>query len=258
MYVATFYKLYGVVMIRSLIFNLIYYPTTALLCFLYLPFLLTPRSWLCVMVELYVKIVHFLEKHILQLDFEIRGLEHVPKDQAFIVAAKHQSAYETLKLHILFKDPAIVIKKELFKIPIWGWYAKKMQLIGIDRSSREVALNSVTEGAKMAAEMKRPIVIFPQGTRVNIDQDVNNKPYKAGIMRMHNNSGLPIVPLALNTGVFWPRNAFTKKGGKVIFEFLPAIENGLPTKGGLSILEQVIEDKTNELIAESTKEDLTK
>ena len=146
-----------------------------MLCFLYLPFLLTPRSWLCVMVELYVKIVHLLEVHILRLDYEIRGAEHLPKDEAFIVAAKHQSSYETLKLHLLFKDPAIVMKKELFKIPIWGWYAKKMELIGIDRSSREKALSSVVDGAKMAADNKRPIVIFPQGTRVNVDVTSKDK-----------------------------------------------------------------------------------
>lgn len=238
-------------MIRSIIFNFVYYPTTALLCFLYLPFLLAPRSWFCVMVEVYLKIVHILEKLILNLDYEVRGTEHLPKDEAFIVAAKHQSSYETLKLHLLFKDPAIVIKKELYSIPIWGWYAKKMQLIGIDRSSRERALNSVIEGAKMAADSKRPIVIFPQGTRVRLDQTSEDKPYNAGIMRMHKKSGLKIVPMALNTGVFWGRNSFFKKSGKVIFEFLPPIETGLSTREGLAIIEQSIENKTNELVAES-------
>ncbi|MED5423166.1 MAG: lysophospholipid acyltransferase family protein, partial [Pseudomonadota bacterium] len=194
-------------MIRSLIFNILYYPITAILCFAYLPFLILPRKWLLIMVELYVKIVYVLEKYVLGLDFEIRGAEYLPKDEAFIVAAKHFSSYETLKLHILFKDPAIVIKKELFSIPIWGWYAKKMRLIGIDRSNRDTALKSVTQGAQMAADMKRPIVIFPQGTRVSLDHTVKDKPYKAGIMRMQNASGLKIVPLAMNTGVFWPRNA---------------------------------------------------
>lgn len=238
-------------MLRSLIFNFIYYPTTALLCFLYLPFLLTPRSWLCVMVEVYLKIIHFLEKYILGLDYEVRGLENLPKDTAYIVAAKHQSAYETLKLHLLFKDPAIVMKKELFSIPIWGWYAKKMQLIGIDRKSRDSALKSVTEGAQMAADAKRPIIIFPQGTRVRVSDTSKDKPYKAGIMRMTKASDLPVIPMALNTGLFWERNAFVKKGGKVVFEFMPAIESDLSVQEGVAILEQVIEKKTNELIEES-------
>jgi 1-acyl-sn-glycerol-3-phosphate acyltransferase len=240
--------------LRSIIFNIVYYPITALLCFLYLPFLLTPRSWFCTMVELYLKIVHILEKAILGLDFEVRGIEHLPKDQAYIVAAKHQSSYETLKLHLLFKDPAIVIKRELFKIPIWGWYAKKMQLIGIDRSSRELALKSIVDGTANAAAMKRPIVIFPQGTRVNLDQTPQDKPYKAGIMRMQRDSGLLIVPMALNTGLFWGRNAFHKKGGKVIFEFLPPLESGLALNEGLAILQQQIESKTAELIAESVNQ----
>ncbi|MGN7501651.1 MAG: lysophospholipid acyltransferase family protein [Alphaproteobacteria bacterium] len=242
-------------MIRSLIFNVLYYPITAILCFAYLPFLILPRKWLLIMVELYVKIIYVLEKHVLGLDFEIRGAEYLPKDEAFIVAAKHFSSYETLKLHILFKDPAIVIKKELFSIPIWGWYAKKMQLIGIDRSNRDTALKSVTQGAQMAADMKRPIVIFPQGTRVSLDHTVKDKPYKAGIMRMQNASGLKILPLAMNTGVFWPRNAFIKKGGKVIFEFMPAIESGLSTQEGLAIIQEAVESKTAVLIAETSNGD---
>ncbi|MEC7577331.1 MAG: lysophospholipid acyltransferase family protein [Pseudomonadota bacterium] len=242
-------------MIRSLIFNILYYPITAILCFAYLPFLILPRKWLLIMVELYVKIVYVLEKYVLGLDFEIRGAEYLPKDEAFIVAAKHFSSYETLKLHILFKDPAIVIKKELFSIPIWGWYAKKMRLIGIDRSNRDTALKSVTQGAQMAADMKRPIVIFPQGTRVSLDHTVKDKPYKAGIMRMQNASGLKIVPLAMNTGVFWPRNAFIKKGGKVIFEFMPAVETGLSTQEGLAIIQEAVESKTAALIAETSNED---
>ena len=242
-------------MIRSLIFNILYYPITAILCFAYLPFLILPRKWLLIMVELYVKIVYVLEKYVLGLDFEIRGAEYLPKDEAFIVAAKHFSSYETLKLHILFKDPAIVIKKELFSIPIWGWYAKKMRLIGIDRSNRDTALKSVTQGAQMAADMKRPIVIFPQGTRVSLDHTVKDKPYKAGIMRMQNASGLKIVPLAMNTGVFWPRNAFIKKGGKVIFEFMPAVETGLSTQEGLAIIQEAVESKTAALIAETSNGD---
>lgn len=242
-------------MIRSLIFNVLYYPITAILCFAYLPFLILPRKWLLIMVELYVKIVYVLEKYVLGLDFEIRGAEYLPKDEAYIVAAKHFSSYETLKLHILFKDPAIVIKKELFSIPIWGWYAKKMRLIGIDRSNRDTALKSVTQGAQMAADMKRPIVIFPQGTRVSLDHTVKDKPYKAGIMRMQNASGLKIVPLAMNTGVFWPRNAFIKKGGKVIFEFMPAVETGLSTQEGLAIIQEAVESKTAALIAETSNED---
>ena len=242
-------------MIRSLIFNILYYPITAILCFAYLPFLILPRKWLLIMVELYVKIVYVLEKYVLGLDFEIRGAEYLPKDEAFIVDAKHFSSYETLKLHILFKDPAIVIKKELFSIPIWGWYAKKMRLIGIDRSNRDTALKSVTQGAQMAADMKRPIVIFPQGTRVSLDHTVKDKPYKAGIMRMQNASGLKIVPLAMNTGVFWPRNAFIKKGGKVIFEFMPAVETGLSTQEGLAIIQEAVESKTAALIAETSNED---
>jgi len=195
--------------------------------------------------------VALIEKHILGLSFEIRGKENIPQDSSYILAAKHQSAYETLKLHHLLDDPTIVLKKELLDIPLFGTFLKKLDVIAINRKSKEEAINSIIEGAKRMSDQERPIVIFPQGTRVNVNETTQDKPYKGGILKMYSNTDMPIVPLALNSGLFWGRNSFIKKPGKVIFEFLPAIESGLSDKKVMATIEERLEEKTISLMHEA-------
>ena len=193
----------------------------------------------------------FLEKYVLGLTYEVRGAEHLPESGSYILAAKHQSAYETMKLHILFKDPAVILKKELLSIPLWGWYLAKSDVIAIDRSSRKAAVESINEGALHMKEMGRPIVIFPQGTRVRIDTTTQEKPYKIGVARVQETTGLPIIPMAINAGVYWPRNAFWKSSGTVVFEFSPPIEAGMAAPALMKKLEHDIEDKSNALMKEA-------
>ena len=155
-----------------------------------------------------------LEKYILGLTYEVRGQEHLPEQGSYIIAAKHQSSYETFKLHTLFGDPAIVLKKELLRIPLWGMYLKKSDVIAIDRSSPKTAIKSIKDGAQHVKEQGRPIIIFPQGTRVSIDTTAQEKPYKIGIMRLQEATNLPIIPMAINTGYFQPKHKWCKKPGK--------------------------------------------
>lgn len=189
----------------------------------------------------------FLEKYILGLRYEIRGVENIPKDGAYIVAAKHESAYETFKLHILFKDPAIVLKKELLKIPLWGKYLGKSDVIAIDRSSPKLAIQSIQDGAKRVAAQGREIIIFPQGTRVSPDLPVSQRPYKIGIVRIQEATGLPIIPLAMNSGVFYPKGRFFKKSGCVVFEFLSPIPAGGDASETLKKIETLVEEKSASL-----------
>lgn len=239
------------IFLRSTIFNLIMYGATAIACIFCLPGLLLPRKGAFAIVYAYVHTIHFLEKHILGLDYEVRGLEHLPKDGSFIVAAKHQSPYETFKLHILFADPAVVLKQELLKIPLWGWFLSRIHPIAIDRSNGRRASQQVIDGAKRVAQENRPIIIFPQGTRVYPWQTPKDKPYKNGAGRMYEATGMPIVPLALNTGLFWPRTSWVKRPGKVIFEFLPPILPGKTAAAVTKELEERIESASNALEAES-------
>lgn len=231
--------------IRSIIFNIIYYGTTVALCFLYIPTVLLPHGLYIKALTAYFRYVSFLEKHIMGLNYQVIGAEHLPTKGAYIVASNHQSAYETLKIYLLLKNPAVILKKELFSIPIWGWLAKKAGHIGIDRTNRQTAVQSINDGAQRIKKEERPIFIFPQGTRVEIG---STKPYKKGVAHMAETNNLPIIPLAMNSGLFWGRNAFWKKSGTVTFKFLPAIPAGTPAEQSIKQLEKAIESETQKLI----------
>lgn len=237
--------------LRSAVFDLLFFLLVGLECLICLPFLLLPRRYFMGVVHGFVRTVYFLEKYVLGLDYEVQGLENLPKDGSFIVAAKHQSPYETMKLHMLLKDPAVILKKELLSIPLWGLYLKKSDVIAIDRSTPDAAIQSIQEGAKRMMAQGRPIVIFPQGTRVSVDQTPADKPYKVGVARIQEATGLPIVPLALNTGLFWPRSGLLKSQGTVIFKFLEPIPAGGERKELLKTLESRIEGETLSLINEA-------
>jgi len=229
------------ILLRASLFNLLFYGLTAIACVLCLPGLLLPRDKALYVVYFFVYSVWGLEKYILGLDFEVRGRENLPADGPFIVAAKHQSPYETMKLHILFRDPAIVLKKELLRIPLWGRFLAKVDPVAIDRTQGKAAMAQIIDGARHVQRQNRPLVIFPQGTRVYPWQSAADRPYRIGAARVYEETGMPIVPLALNSGMFWPRQSWIKKPGKVVFEFLPPIMPGGNASDVLAMLEAQIE-----------------
>ena len=237
---------------RSFWFNTLFYLATGTMAVLLVPFVLLPRQSMLWIVRLFVGTVYWLEKHVAGLDYEIRGLENLPPSGTpFLLAAKHQSSYETFKLHILFRDPAIVLKRELTWIPFWGWFLAKSDPIAIDRSNRDSAMTSLLAGARRMKEQVRPIVIFPQGTRTGTEQTAAERPYKGGIVKMQAETGLPIVPLALNSGMFWPRKSHDVRPGRVVFEFLPPIPPGLPPREAMTLMEERLESASNRLMLEA-------
>ncbi|PZO88888.1 MAG: 1-acyl-sn-glycerol-3-phosphate acyltransferase [Micavibrio aeruginosavorus] len=241
--------------IRSVIFNILFYGIWApFICLSLLPTLLMPRAVTLWVAEIFQHGAHVLMKYVLGLDYELRGLEHRPKDgTSYLVAAKHYSAYETLKLFVFFKDPAVILKRELLSVPVFGWYLRKLEVVAIDRGSRTDAMNSLYAGARKVRDQARPITIYPQGTRVAVDATTKEKPYKGGIIKLYKELDIPIYPLATNSGLYWPRNAFWKKSGKVIFEFLPPIQPGLPPEEAMRIMEEAIETASNRLVAEGRR-----
>lgn len=244
--------------IRSTIFNICFFFTTIIACIICLPTLFMARGASMAVVDGWIWFVHRLEKYILGLDFEVRGIENLPADGSFIVAAKHQSTYETLKLHILFDDPAIIMKRELLKIPLWGRYLARIKPIAIDRSDRDSAMKSIESGAIEVKDQGRPIVIFPQGTRVSIGTSTQDKPYRFGVVRMQEATKLPIIPMALNTGYFAPKGKWNKRPGTVIFEFLPAIEAGQERSAVMERLERDIEETSDKLIEDAKAQKVRK
>ncbi|MEM7618028.1 MAG: lysophospholipid acyltransferase family protein [Pseudomonadota bacterium] len=242
------------IFIRAMLFNIFFYGFTIVACLILWPVVFMSRNAILKTSLFFVNGVEWIERNILGLTFEIRGKENIPEYDTYIVAAKHQSAYETMKLHHLFDDPTIVCKRELLNIPIFGMFLKKIGVIPINRGNKDEAIAAIIEGAQQMREKKRPIVIFPQGTRVNVNTTTKDKPYKGGIVKMYKNTDLPILPLALNSGMFWGRNSFIKKPGKVIFEFLPVIESGLPDKKVMKALEDRVEERSHALMQEAQQE----
>ena len=241
--------------VRSTIFNVLFYGLNALACVALVPFFLAPRRWVMGLVHVYVHSIAALERVVLGLRYEVRGLEYLPKEGSYIVAAKHQSPYETFKLHILFRDPAIVLKQELLRIPLWGTYLKKTDVIAIDRSTPGAAIESIQTGALRMKEQGRPIVIFPLGTRVDVDATTAEKPYKIGIVRMQEATGLPIIPMALNSGMFWPKSGWLKSGGTAVFQFLPPVLPGKEASAALKEIEEKVETASRALMAEAIEKD---
>ena len=239
-------------LIRASLFHFVFTLYHVVACVVCLPFLLTTRARIRALVQMHLRIVAFLERMIMGLDYEVRGREYLPDQGAFLVAAKHQSAYETFKLHFLFDDPAIVLKQELLRIPLWGRFLSALSPIAIDRTQGRSAIEQIIAGANQAKDQGRAIVIFPQGTRVSITQSPAEKPYKIGIVRMQEATNLPIIPMALNSGYFWPRRGWGLRSGKVIFEFLPPLTLGTTPQETLQKLEHVLEDASLRLVAEAS------
>jgi 1-acyl-sn-glycerol-3-phosphate acyltransferase len=235
--------------LRSIVFNIFFFGgslfwSVALLWTLVLP----EEKCTRIVSTIYGGYITLIEKYILGLRLEIKGMENLPAKGPYIIAAKHQSAYETLKLPYMksLGYPAIILKKELTLIPIYGWYFRGMGQIAIDRGSAMEALDSIVRGCKNKLDSGRSVIIFPQGTRTAIGA---HKPYKAGIAKVYRDVNAPIVPMALNSGLFWGRNAFFKKSGTVTFEFLPVIPAGLPPLQMMEQLEKAIEGATDRLVA---------
>ncbi len=238
----------AVIVLRSIAFNIAFYIYNIVTCLMFLPMLIVPRKWAFHALMGYFNGIYWLERIFIGLDYRVEGRENLPADGRYIVAVKHQSAYETLKMQRIFGDIAIILKKELQWIPLWGWYTKKLGMIAVDRGGREKAVKSIVEGSRRVLNENRPIIIYPQGTRVSIHDTARDKPYKIGIARMYDAQSVPVVPVAMNAGQFWGKHAFLKYPGKVVFRILPPIMPGLPTMEFLKKLEEVTEANTIELM----------
>ncbi|MBL4907308.1 MAG: 1-acyl-sn-glycerol-3-phosphate acyltransferase [Sneathiella sp.] len=230
--------------IRSALFFICFWIWSAIMNLAFLPMLAFDRLWIVRGQTLWTKGIIFLMRAICGLKIEIRGQENIPKG-AGLIACKHQSAFETMAFHELLRDPAMVLKKELLNIPIYGWYCRKTKMIAVDRKGHASALKAMIAQSQEALNDNRPIVIFPEGTRSPLD---SNLPYQPGIAALYSKLNVPVTPIALNSGLFWPRKKFICRPGTLIIEFLPAIEPGLKRKDFMAQLKTQIENRTVELI----------
>lgn len=169
--------------------------------------------------------------------YEVRGRAHLPEGPC-LVASKHQSMWETVAFHLLLADPALVMKRELMKIPLYGQYARKTGMIAVDRDGHARSLKALVAAAKDRLAKGRQIVIFPEGTRRAPGAPPD---YKPGIAALYGQLGVPCIPVALNSGHFWPRAGVWKKPGTIVIEFLEPIAPGLKRAAFMSELETRIE-----------------
>ena len=234
-------------LLRSLVFQILFYAWTALCAVLGAPFMLTPALWMMRFGTEWSRVSLWLLWITVGLKHEVRGREHLPDGPA-LIAMKHQSAWDTFAVPILFPLVAMVIKRELGYVPFYGWYALKAGMIPIDRKGGAKALMRMVGACQEALAQHRSIMIFPEGTRSAVGAKVK---YQPGVAALYSALNVPLVPVALNSGLFWRRRAFTKRPGKIVVEILPAIPPGGERRAVLAELENRIEQATARLVAES-------
>jgi 1-acyl-sn-glycerol-3-phosphate acyltransferase len=232
-------------MIRSIAFAAVFYGVTVVVSVVFLPLLVLPRRAFSAITRLWVWLILAAVRWILGIRHELRGVENIP-DGPVIFASKHQSAWDTLIFNSIVPDCAYVLKRELFRIPLWGWFVWRVGMIGIDRAAGARALKRMVVDASDTLGQGRSIILFPQGTRTAPGEA---KPYLPGAAALYRGSRYPVVPVALNSGLFWPRRKFRKTPGLITVEFLPPIAPGLDRRAFLKQLEGQIEPATARLEA---------
>jgi len=235
---------------RSVLFNALFYANLIVHMFVALPTLALPHAIQRVFIRSYSRTSLWLLRVVCNIKVQWRGLERIPQG-ACIVACKHQSLWETFALYALFDDPAYVLKRELMWLPVFGWHMWKAGLIPIDRSAGFSALARMTARARQALECGRQVVLFPEGTRRAPGAEPS---YKPGVALLYDKAGVPCVPLALNSGLFWPRRSLLRFPGTVLVEALDPIAPGLEKRAFLARLEAALEEATGRLVAEGSRE----
>jgi 1-acyl-sn-glycerol-3-phosphate acyltransferase len=231
--------------LRSLLFNLLFALWTAFILIVSLPTLVLPLAAAWWMGGLWVRGALLLLRAIVGLGHRVRGSEHRIAGPA-IYAAKHQSAWDTLVFPLLLDKPAYVLKRELIRVPLFGSYLKQCGMIPVDRQGGGSALKQLLKAARAAIAQGRSILIYPEGTRMPPGE---HRPYHPGVAALYGDLGVPVVPVALNSGLFWGRRSFHKKPGTITIEFLPPIAPGLPRREFMAELQNRMEGASQRLAA---------
>ena len=236
--------------LRSLAFNLVFDLNLGVLLLGALLALALPRRAVLDLAKLWGRSSVWLLRVVCGTEVEFRGLDKLPKGP-LIVAAKHQSTWETFALLRLFDDFTFIVKRELMWIPIFGWCMAKGRMIAVDRGGGSQALGAMTRRASEEIRSGRQLIIFPEGTRRAPGAEPR---YKFGVAHLYAEIGVPCVPVALNSGLFWPRRAFRRLPGTIVVEFLDPIPPGLDKDTFFRRLQSDLETATARLVAEGQAE----
>lgn len=237
-----------VVFWRSLLFDALFAAQLVVIAVATIPVVLfCPRRQVLAVAKFWAQCNMVLLKAVVGIEIEVRGGEHVPQGAA-IVAAKHQSALETFGIVPSVPDPLFVLKRELTWIPFFGWFLLRLRMIAINRSAGSDALAQMLAQARVAAAERRQLIIFPEGTRRPVGVEPR---YKQGVVRLYAELGLPVVPVAVDTGVFWPPGTLKRRQGRAVIAFLEPIAPGLPPAEFERLLRDRIERASDALVVEA-------
>jgi 1-acyl-sn-glycerol-3-phosphate acyltransferase len=235
------------IVLRSLVFTAWVYALGALMGIFGLPLLLGSRRDAMGAIKLWARLTSWGLKTIVGARIEVRGLENLPAGPC-LIAAKHQGMFDTVAPFNFLADPAFVLKRELMRIPVYGWFASKTEMIAIDREGGAKTLRAMVQAARSALDDGRQIVIFPEGTRKAPGDPPDYQPGVAGLYR---DLGVSCTPMATNSGQVWPAHGFIRYPERVVFEILPPIQAGLKRATFMAILEDAVETASTRLIAET-------
>lgn len=231
------------ILLRSALFNLLFLGGSATAAVAALPLLLGP-PWVAIgYVRGWSRLVIVLLRVVCGIRVEVTGLDRIPPGGA-IIAAKHQSTFDTLVWLALLPAPVYVLKKELLAVPAWGWFARRCGHVGVDRAGGGAALRRMVREAVARLAEGRPVVIFPEGTRTAPGE---RRPYQPGVAALAAAARVPVVPVATDSGLLWGRRAFRKRPGTIRVSVLPPLPAGLPRAPLMTALEQAIETETDRL-----------
>lgn len=240
--------------IRSLIFSVYSLTSMVLYSFICLLTIVLPLHKRFEIISHYLRAYFWVLSKVCHINYVVEGLDNIPKDRAGIILSKHQSTWETFFLPIIFNNPAIILKRQLLWIPFFGWGLAVVEPIAINRSNKSSAMQQIITKGKKCLERGRSILVFPEGTRVAIGQVGH---YRLGGPRLAAATGYPIIPVAHNAGLFWPRRKFIKKPGTVQVVIGPAIESqGRTPEELLELTKQWIEStmlRIDGLVDKSTR-----
>lgn len=232
------------IFLRSLVYNVLFYMLLVFWNVVAIPTFLMPRRAFMAVAKTWARSSVWLMRVICNTRLEVRGLEKIP-DGPLIVASKHQSLWETFALMQFFDAPLFIYKRELAWIPFFGWYLMKSGMIGVDRSGGMRSLMEMARRAPKEIRSGRQLIIFPEGTRTPVGAPPD---YMTGVGQIYTSSGVPCLPVALNSGLFWPRRTFMRYPGTLVVEFLDPLPAGLSRKEFIVRIATVIEAATNRLV----------
>ena len=238
------------ILVRSIIFNFLFYLNTLILLIVALPTFFLPYRAIIWVAKTWGRINLVLLRVVVGIHVEVRGREKIPNGPV-LVAAKHQSAWETFALVPLFDNPVFIVKRELQWIPVFGWLMIKGRMVPVDRSAGSQALAEMAERARIELADNRQLIIFPEGTRRAAGAEPR---YKFGVAHLYAAEGVPCVPIALNSGLFWPRRSIRRIPGTVVIEILDPIPPGLEKDVFYKRLQSDIETATERLIEQGRAE----